>query len=52
MSLIHSLIARFTRPKDRAPDAFSLRLDRIRSRETRHRARRGLFRAYGQPLGA
>lgn len=49
MSLIQSLIARFTRPKAEALDAFALRLDRIRSREGRHRGRGGLFRAYGQP---
>ncbi len=52
MSLIQSLIARFSRPKAEAPDAFSLRLDRIQRREMRLRARRALFKAYGQPQEA
>ncbi|NBZ86571.1 hypothetical protein [Stagnihabitans tardus] len=49
MSLIQSLLARFSRPKADEPDAFALRLDRIQSREKRLRARGGVFRAYAAP---
>lgn len=52
MSLIQSLIARFSRPKAEEPDAFALRLERIQRREQRLRVRRVLFRTYGQPLEA
>ena len=52
MSLIQSLFSRFSRSKPEAPDAFSLRLDRLQRRETRVRVRSTVFRAYGQHQGA
>lgn len=52
MSLIQTLIARFSRPKAEAPDAFALRLDRIQRREMRLRARQAVFKAYDQHLAA
>jgi hypothetical protein len=48
MSILQSLIARFSRPKADEPDAFALRLDRIQRRETRARVRQALFKAYDQ----
>jgi hypothetical protein len=50
MTLIQTLIARFSRPKAQAPDAFALRLDRIRKRELRLKARQAVFKAYDQRL--